>query len=68
VQLKIPPRSQQGAKLRLKGKGVARGKETGDLYVVLDVRLPDADDPALSTLLAESDRFYTGNVREGVAL
>lgn len=68
VQLKIPPRSQQGAKLRLKGKGVARGKETGDLYVVLDVRLPDGDDPELSTLLAETDRFYTSNVREGVAL
>ena len=68
VQLKIPPRSQQGAKLRLKGKGVTRGKETGDLYVVLDVRLPDSDDPALAAVLADTDRFYTANVREGVAL
>lgn len=68
VQLKIPPRSQQGRKLRLKGKGVARGKDTGDLYVVLDVRLPEGDDPALANLLAETDRFYAANVREGVAL
>lgn len=68
VQLKIPARSQQGAKLRLKGKGVTRGKEQGDLYVVLDIRLPDSDDPALGELLAQTDRFYAGNVREGVAL
>lgn len=68
VQLKIPPRSQQGAKLRLKGKGVSRGKETGDLYVLLEVRLPESDDPALTTLLSEADRFYASNVREGVAL
>jgi curved DNA-binding protein len=68
VQLKIPPRSQQGAKLRLRGKGVARGKEQGDLYVMLDVRLPDSDDPALTELLAQTDRFYAGNVRQGVEL
>jgi curved DNA-binding protein len=68
VQMKIPARSQQGAKLRLKGKGVARGNERGDLYVVLDVRLPESDDPALGELLAQVDRFYAGNVREGVEL
>jgi molecular chaperone DnaJ len=68
VQMKIPPRTQQGAQLRLKGKGVQRGEARGDLYVVLDVKLPDSDDPTLVELLSQSDRFYTRNVREEVAL
>jgi molecular chaperone DnaJ len=68
VQMKIPPRTQQGARLRLKGKGVTRGTSQGDLYVVLDVRLPDSDDPALSERLADTDRFYSKNLREGVEL
>lgn len=68
VQMKIPVRTQQGAKLRLKGKGVLRGKEQGDMYVVLDIRMPDSQDPALDELLAQTDSFYAGNVREGVAL
>jgi curved DNA-binding protein len=42
VELKIPAGSNQGSKMRLKGKGLP-GKEPGDLYVVLDVRLPPAD-------------------------
>src|SRR5690606_11270590 len=47
VSVRVPPRSQNGARLRLKGKGVERGGKTGDLYAVLSVRLPDRDDPAL---------------------
>ena len=42
VELAIPPNSVVGRKLRLKGKGIP-GKETGDLYVVLNVVLPPAD-------------------------
>jgi len=68
VQMKVPPRTQQGAQLRLKGKGVARGSARGDLYVVLEVRLPDSDDAALTELLNETDRFYAGNLRDGVEL
>lgn len=42
VDLKIPASSNQGRKLRLKGRGLP-GKEPGDLYVVLQVALPPAD-------------------------
>jgi curved DNA-binding protein len=42
VGLKIPPNSNQGRKLRLKGRGLP-GKQPGDLYVVLQVTLPPAD-------------------------
>lgn len=43
VQLTIPPGSQAGRKLRLKGRGIP-GKEPGDLYAVLVIVLPPATD------------------------
>ncbi|MDO5675093.1 MAG: DnaJ C-terminal domain-containing protein [bacterium] len=42
VQLKIPPNSQNGRKLRLKGKGLSTQKTTGDQIVTLQVVLPEA--------------------------
>jgi curved DNA-binding protein len=42
VDLKIPADSNQGRKMRLKGRGLP-GKTPGDLYVVLQVSLPPAD-------------------------
>ena len=42
IDLKIPPNSQAGKKLRLKGRGIP-AKTPGDLYVVLQIALPPAD-------------------------
>ena len=42
VDLKIPPGSQAGGKLRLKGRGLP-AKTPGDFYAVLQVKLPPAD-------------------------
>lgn len=40
VTLKVPPGTQSGAKLRVKGKGVARkGRDPGDLYVRMMIQL-----------------------------
>jgi len=49
VSLSIPPNSNSGKVLRLKGKGIpGQGTErTGDLYVRLIVTLPGSDDPDL---------------------
>lgn len=44
VDMKIPADSQQGRRLRLKGKGLP-GKDAGDFYVVLQVMLPPSSDP-----------------------
>ncbi len=44
VGMKVPPDSQQGRKLRLKGKGLP-GKNAGDFYVILQVVLPPSSDP-----------------------
>jgi curved DNA-binding protein len=52
VDLKIPANSNQGRKLRLKGRGLP-GKEPGDMYVVVHVTLPPADNDAAKTLYKE---------------
>lgn len=42
VDLKIPPNSRQGGKLRLKGRGLP-AKTPGDFFVVLQIALPPAN-------------------------
>ncbi len=42
IKLKIPAGSSQGKKLRLKGKGIP-AKKTGDLFVIVNIVLPPAD-------------------------
>jgi curved DNA-binding protein len=68
VVLKIPPRSQQGAKLRLRGKGVPHKDKRGDLIVELDVRVPDVADEALAEALRAASAAYSGRIREDLAL
>ena len=43
IDLTIPPNSQAGKKLRLKGRGLP-SRPAGDLYVVLQLVLPSAND------------------------
>jgi curved DNA-binding protein len=43
VEMIVPAGSQTGRKLRLRGRGIP-GSTPGDLYVLLDVVLPPADD------------------------
>lgn len=63
VQLTIPPGSQAGRKLRLKGRGIPAGGTNGtpgDLYAVLTIVLPTADTPkakAAYQALAEAVDF-----------
>jgi curved DNA-binding protein len=42
VDLKIPPGSQQGARVRLKDRGIP-GSTRGHLYVTVQIVLPPAD-------------------------
>ncbi len=66
VTMTIPAGSQSGQTLRLKGKGVSRGKKTGNLYVTLKVLLPPPGDEALAAALEKAEALYEGDVREGV--
>lgn len=40
VELKIPPNSQTGKQLRLKGRGLCSAKASGDQYVTLAIMVP----------------------------
>lgn len=53
VSLKIPPKSNSGTTLRLKGKGIpaSGGKPAGDQLVTLKIMLPDSEDPDLIKLM-----------------
>jgi len=68
VALKIPPRTQNHAKLRLRGKGVPKKDTRGDLIVELDVRMPDQADEALAEALRSAAGLYSRPVREEVRL
>lgn len=58
VRVSIPEGAQPGDKLRLKGLGVQTEKETGDLYVVIKVRIP-------RNLSAEQKKMLREVAREG---
>lgn len=58
VKLRIPPGSQNGTKLRLKGKGVSKGCRQGDLFVILELRLPETQDSRLIESLEAAERLY----------
>jgi DnaJ-class molecular chaperone len=58
VSLSVPPNSNTGTILRLKGKGIAAQDGAGDLYVRLVVSLPDRPDEALQTFLQDWPEDY----------
>lgn len=68
VTLRIPPGSQNGAKLRMRGKGVSRGDARGDFYVELEVRMPPGGDAALAKALRGTSRAYAEPVRADLSL
>jgi DnaJ-class molecular chaperone len=51
VALKVPPGSNSGATLRLRGKGIPGAQGNGDQYVKLKVVLPDPPDAELVAFL-----------------
>ena len=66
ADLKIPPGSSGGMKLRMRGKGAADAKtrQRGDQYVVLKVVLPKKLSPRGRELLEEFSQTDTINPRE----
>jgi curved DNA-binding protein len=66
VQVKVPPGSQTGGKLRLKGRGIP-GDPAGDLYLEMTVVLPPADSEKAKALYATMARDMPFNPRDAVA-
>jgi len=70
IKLTVPPGSQCGTRLRLRGRGVPAAGEhaVGDLYVVLDVHVPAVgpDSEAAREAAAAIEALYPGDVRAGL--
>jgi len=65
VSMKIPPMTQSGKKLRLKGKGLnRRGGGHGDQYVRIRITIPERVDEDGKKLFEELSHLYTENPRE----
>ena len=69
VELTIPPRSNAGRTLRLRGKGLpASGSQAaGDLFVTLRVMLPETVDPDLEALAKKMRDERPWNPRKDLA-
>ncbi|HYV65226.1 MAG TPA: J domain-containing protein, partial [Myxococcales bacterium] len=73
VKLKIPPGSQSGRRLRMRGRGLpalragATGAPRGDLYVVLQIVLPP-DSSAARAAVDELQKLYPPDVRQDMRL
>ncbi len=67
VDLKIPPGSQSGTRLRLKGRGLP-GTPPGDQYVVLKLVTPKADTPEARALYERMAAELPMNPRAGLGV
>jgi curved DNA-binding protein len=65
VDLKVPPNSQAGKKLRLKGRGIP-ARPPGDLYVVLQLVLPPANSERQRRAWEQMQREFAFNPRAGM--
>ena len=70
VAVKVPPGSNTGATLRLRGKGVVnqKTKQAGDQYVKLKVVLPDPPDAELVKFVEEWAKTRSYDVRRKAGL
>ncbi|MCC7250617.1 J domain-containing protein [Hyphomicrobium sp.] len=65
VDLTVPKGVKEGAKLRLRGKGVPRGKDggRGDQLVTIHIVPPQGADDALAQFMAEWEKAHPQNPR-----
>lgn len=69
VSLKVPPKTQSGNVVRLRGKGVTRkGRDPGDLYVHFLVRLPEGGSEEAAKLVDALAALDTSDPRADIKL
>lgn len=66
VTLTVPKHAQSGQVARLKGKGVRRQDQVGDLFVRFQIRLPTAQSPELEQAVEALDAAMAGDVRASI--
>ena len=69
VRLRVPPGTQAGTRLRLRGKGLPdlKGGARGDLHAVVKVVLPEAGED-LRRAARTLEGLYKGDPRDGLSL
>lgn len=70
VNVKVPPKSQSGQILRLKGKGAVnlKTKKRGDLMLKLIVKVPQTDDREILKAAEKMNGFYKEDPRGNIRL
>jgi DnaJ-class molecular chaperone len=70
VTVKIPPGSQSGKKMRLRGRGAPslKGAGKGDLYLILKVVLPESNNAEARAAAERMKAAYAQDVRADVRL
>ncbi len=67
ASMKVPARSQNGRRLRLRGKGATRREgDRADLYVRLVLQLPEDLDERLEEIAREMEPLYRGDPRRSL--
>ena len=68
IKVKVPPGSQSGQVLKVRGKGALnpKTKKHGDLLIRLVVKVPRTEDREALDAAEKIDRLYAGDVREGL--
>jgi curved DNA-binding protein len=67
VSLTVPPHAQSGQVARLKGKGVKRQAQQGDLYVSFLIHLPSAESAAIEKAIDALESAMPEGLRETIA-
>jgi molecular chaperone DnaJ len=70
LTVKVPPGSQSGRKMRLKGRGAPslKGGAPGDMYLVLQVKVPEAANPEVKAAAERLAHAYPEDVRRELKL
>lgn len=67
VTLTVPRHAQSGQVARLKGKGVKRQNQVGDLFVRFFIILPSSTSTDVDEAIATLDEAMSGDVRAGIS-
>ncbi len=66
VTLTVPKHAQSGQVARLKGKGVKRQNQQGDLYVRFEIKLPESESAEVEKAIDALEHASDKDVREGI--
>jgi curved DNA-binding protein len=66
VTLTVPKHAQSGQVARLKGKGVKRQNQQGDLYVRFEIKLPEGESGDLERAIDVLESATDKGVRDGI--